>query len=544
MNVKTLFPALVMASTLSFLFISSQPRQAYAALESPATNQDLTSLSTITTTTTNVPDPTFQKVQAKYQKQSVTSTTGWVGYARQGGRKITLTFPRQVDVHHMQITMRQDAQAGIYLPKDVKFEVREGKDWYAVGTQKPTISEDNQKDQTETFHFNSNLGVEGSAVRISFPVGVFVFARGLEVTGNTTWDGQYVSWNKNELVPPQHNDLYALSGATGNDYGIDNMLLVSTGAYGKLGTWTEQDFWPMVGYVNPEGYVNTGLFNTMLFTPYSKVHDTVKGWTNYLNDLFAPDQQLSALNVAVGKSNRLDTLYRPGFKEKVVLNIPYFPIGKHDFGTVNGTDLNFAPTPQDPTAMKARSTALQWYLNQVLARWQQADFQHLKLVGLYWNDEQMHVTDPAEVQLLYQAENTAQQNFLPIFWIPFYGANEESKWKSLGFNAAWIQPNYIEQGKNAQTSRIQDAIATAQNNGMGIEVELTSLKPLDAQLYNTFLEQLTLSHFDGNNVSHVFYDGSKLLVKAANSSNPQQRAIYDKTAAFINGAFTQPNLMK
>lgn len=504
---------------------------------SNANEVNLTPLATIQTTTTGVPDPIFEQLEAKYQKEPVTSLTGWVGYAHQSGRTITLTFPNAVDVHHIDITMRQDAAEGIYLPNTVTFEVKEGDDWYTLSSMQPTIPQSSPTDQTETFSFHSHHGVEANAIRVTFPVGVFVFARGLTVTGSTAQQGEYVSWNQRLLVSPTIYGKYALSATSGDEYGIKNMLIIYTGAYGRQGTWTEQDFLPMIGYVNDSGYIDSPMFDTILFTPYSKVPMTREGITDYLRNLFAPNQQLAALNAAVGYTNQLGTLYRPGYKEKVVLNIPYFPLGNTDFGQIDGKNISFAATAADVNAIAARSAALQWYLSELMSRWKQANFQNLQLVGLYWNDEQINETDPGEVALLTQAVKDANQYFLPVFWIPYYGANEESLWKTLGFSAAWLQPNYIEQGADAPISRIQDAIQTVNRHTMGIEIELTSLNQTDSALYRTFLQQLSLSNFDGNNVSHVFYDGSKLLLQAARSSNLQEREIYDETANFIHGIF-------
>lgn len=167
-------------------------------------------------------------------------------------------------------------------------------------------------------------------------------------------------------------------------------------------------------------------------------------------------------------------MYRPGYKEKVVLNISYFPVGNHNFDQVNVQDTNFAPTYADPGELSARTIALNWYVQTVLSRWKKANFQHLQLAGLYWNSEQTSATDPDEIQLLQTAEQLAHQELLPLLWIPYYGANEEDKWRSLGFDAAWIQSNFIEQGANVNVSRIQSAIDTTKNHEMVIEVELTS----------------------------------------------------------------------
>ncbi len=488
-------------------------------------------LGTVSTTVNGVADPTFTQEEQKYS-QPITSPTGWTGFARQTGRTVTVNFPHPVNVQHIEITMLQNMSSGIFLPNDVKFQAYYNGQWYSLSTQTPTVSQSSTTRQTETFQFNDASGVETNAIRISFPVGVWVFARGLDVTGSTTTTGQYLPGLTYKYPPVQSSSnsqtpqyLTPLQTA-----GIHNMLLVETGAYGRLGKWSAQDFMPMIEYKDSAGFMVSPLFDTILFLPYANVDNTVTGWTNYMNDLFAPNQQLSALNQAVANTH---SLLAPVQKEKVVLNIPYFPYGNHDFGTIDGQDVNFGGSPQDPNGTQARIAAMQWYVKTLLAKWKAANYQNLQLVGLYWNEEQIPLGQPGEKELLQAAEQTAHGNNLPLFWIPFYGANESTKWNSLGFNAAWLQPNYMELGANANVNRITGAVQSAKTHGMGIEIELTGLDSATRQRYNTFLNTLQADNFYGGNVSNAVYDGSKLLLQAAQSTDPAQQAIYDETAQFL-----------
>lgn len=520
-----------LAASITIGLFSAVP-SAFAATDTSQTNTltDLTSLGTISTTVTGLPDATFLGQEQSYQ-QPLTSNIGWRGFNRQGGRDITIQFTKPVDVQHIAIMMLQDQPLGVYFPDDVEFEFEQNGQWYSAGKRYSAIPQSDEKVMTQTYQFNQSQGVETTAVRLHIPVAVWVFARGLSITGSTTEQGLPAS--RYTSVPATAKEVGPLAPSNPRAHGISNMLLVETGDHGSEGRWTTDDFKPMVAYINQNGQISGSMFDTMLFLPYNSIDDTATGLTNYLNDLFAPNQQLSALDAAVAQTNQ--ALNRPDYKEKVVLTIPYFSYGTHDFGQVDGQDIQFGGSASDLNGLQARETALNWYLSSLLKKWKAADFQHLQLVGLYWDEEKYEETMPGERDLLANAVQTVHSDQLPLFWIPFYGADKTEDWQTLGFDAAWIQPNYVEQGDSANDSRISNAMQTAKQSGMGIEVELTGLDAAHQQLYNTFLQKLDMEGFGQNQVSHVFYDGSKLLVSAANSTNLADRLAYDSTAAFIQG---------
>ncbi len=531
---------IISAATSISLLLTSLTPSVYAS-QASVPNQDLTSLATISTAVTGQADPVFANLEKNYQNP-LSSDTAWTGFCRQGGRQITIQFPQYVDVTHIQFTVEQDPAKGVYYPPNANFEAASYGQWYTLGSATSTTTSGTSAGNppgitTETFTFNSS-GFTANEIRIDFPVSVWVFANGFHVYGSTTATGEGLNTLGYKLITSSGDTssststaVTALSPTAPNDYGIHNMLLVQTGMYKNLGTWSVSDFEPMIGHVNDFGYMDAPLFDTMLFLPYTNNYDTMAYWTRYLNDLFSTNTQLGALNQAVAATNQ--TLSRPGYKEKVVLSIPYFPLGTKAFGTINGQKINFAPTKSDPGASTAREAALNWYLSTMLSKWHAANYQNLQLVGLYWDEEQFAVNSPGETSLLNTAEQLAKQNNLPLFWIPFYGADGVNHWQPLGFNAAWLQSNYILNGASAGVTRITNAISEANQYGMGIEVELNNLDSATLSRYQTFLQTLETNGFGGNTVSHAYYDGSKLLLDSEQSTNPNIRKFYDETAQFI-----------
>lgn len=173
------------------------------------------------------------------------------------------------------------------------------------------------------------------------------------------------------------------------------------------------------------GYMVGPLFDIIPFTTYRKVEDTVTGWTNYIKNLFSPNQRLSALNPA---GANIHSLVTPVSKERVVLNIPYFPYGNHALVTIDGQSLSFCGSATDPNGTNARVAGMKWHEKTQLAESKAANYQNLQLVLLYWNAEQIPLKQPGEKELLQAAEQTAHNNNLALFRTPSYGANESIKW--------------------------------------------------------------------------------------------------------------------
>ena len=492
--------------------------------------QDLTGLGQVSVSIDGVPDPVFAAEEAKYPGD-VTSFDTWRGFSHQGKRVITLALPKAADVVSVSVRTLQDFPLGIYFPRYVEFQFESNGKWYSAGREASAYPLSTRNLMAQTFTWSPQTGLEASAVRIIVPVDVWVFLDGFDVKGFLNVKGAPVS----TLTPVAANPdkpLGPLLPTAPNAYGIRNMLLVETGANGSLGTWSEQDFVPMLAYVKESGQITAPLFDTMLFLPYGSVPTTQAGLSAYLQDLFSPGQQLSALNEAVGYVNQV--LHRPGYKERVVLSLPYFAYGQTTFGTIGGSTVTFAGSPADPDALAARETAETWYLQQLLDDWNRAGFSNLQLVGLYWNEEQFRDTMPGEAAYVAFASQLAAAHHLPLFWIPFYGAAGIPDWKSLGFSAAWIQPNFVEQGSQAYLARMVNAAQTAAQYGMGVEVELTGISQQDQALYDSSLAQLSAYGFGTNQASHAYYDGSKLLLTSAKSTG-QARVAYDTTASFIAG---------
>lgn len=493
-----------------------------------ATLPNLATSAAISVSTTGPADAQFSNMETTYSAP-LTAPVGWRGFCRQIGRDITVTLPQTTDVQTVSIQFEQDASSGVYYPHQVDFEAYSGGQWYQVATEQSVVPITDKRVTTQTFtaHFS---GLRTNEIRIHFPVSVWVFAHNLKVNGTPVPGAAPAVPSGASIVPSSGTQ--PMEAYDPRSRGIRNMLLVYTGDYQSLGTWSPSDFAPMVTYTNPNGQSLGPMFDTILFLPYGSLQDNQQSWQNYLTDLFTPGQQLDALNTAVGQRNQQLGTY--GQQEKVVLTIPYPAFGDGAWGSANGQALLFNATAADPAALSAREAALQWYVQTLLADWNNAHYANLDLVGLYWDKEDVDYSSPGEVPLIQYASSLAHQAGYGFYWIPFYDASGLTEWQQLGFDGVWLQPNYAEQGNAADISRVANSDAYAKELGLGIELELSGgvQYPSVQTLYNQTIAQLETDGM-ADSVSHAYYAGSKDFVKSFLATDPNERAVYDETYSFM-----------
>ncbi len=486
-------------------------------------------------------DAAFQASEQAYSTPLI-SAHSWHGFLREVGRVITIRLPQPIPLGQVSMQFLQNNASGITFPRYMQVAAKVNGQWSALGDAYSAVPRTDRRNTVQTFSVPGQ-GVMTQEVRIHFPVGVWVFARNLTLTQTTSTTGSTqptvgslsLSGNTTPSAMSSPPNLGPLTPNSLGAHGIHNMLLVYFGDNaGQTATWSPSDFIPMLAYQSPTGSLSGRMFDTMLFGPYGTLTASQNDWQTYLQNLFASGQQLNALNTAAGQVNA--TLNTPGYQEKVVIALPYPGFGHGVWGNLNGHPINLSGSLQDPNALHAREAAVDWFIQQFLIQWQAAHFNNLQLTGFYWNQETVRAPVPSEKQLIAHTAQTTQANGLPLFWIPTYDGQQATRWQSLGFDAAWLQPNFIEAGLSANPARLTGAEQLAQKYGMGLEVELQSnsvFNPAYRYLYQETLDQFSQAGY-GPNVSHAFYAGVKLLVDAADSSDPNIRAIYDETYQFLS----------
>ena len=237
-------------------------------------------------------------------------------------------------------------------------------------------------------------------------------------------------------------------------------------------------------------------------------------WEWLLNRYFAKQKGPDALEAL------LDSLAKKGKKpvrpRQVIISIPCPVNGFTDWGELNGKNLDFNNTDDQ---LKAAC----WFIDEVLKKWNEKNYQHIKLGGFYWVHEDAVQSDEAIpfVKKYLEAKN------YELFWIPYWGAKGKGEWEKLGFDFAWQQPNYFFE-TDIPKQRLADACSFAKEHQMGLEMEFDErvTKPeFRARFYDY------VNAFKENNVWKrypvAYYEGGGAWMQMVNSNDPEMKKMVD-----------------
>jgi hypothetical protein len=464
----------------------------------------------------------------------------WTGFLRQGGRRLVVTLPETATLTGFSLQCLENTDEGILFPTSVEVELSmNGQDWYNAGTIASSYPAWYSGKLLQTYALKIPR-VQARYVQVVFPVDVWVLARNLRVLGSP-----FISPSLAELPAAKPVDLNRgyLPDNAYNANNVHNMLLVYIGAHGHDGTWTAKDFAPMVSYMSPSGQIEGTMFNSFLFLPYGSELNSVAGWQAYLSSLFAPNEQLAALNQTVATQS--PTLIKLGdhvHKVNVVISIPYPKPSITNFGYVSyfGRSLDFNSQQAGIyPAYSDRLDAITWFMKTFMQRWKAANYAYLNLSGFYWDDEEVQYSIPDESLLIHATSQLVGNEYLPLFWIPEFDAPGLISWKQLGFNTVIVQSNYFGT-PTLSIKRVNEAAAQAFRYGLGTEIEVGEPALTSTLEQNRYFNELVADYQDGveGKSVHAYYDGSKVLLRAYQSDNSGAENLYLYTHLFILGQFT------
>ena len=222
-------------------------------------------------------------------------------------------------------------------------------------------------------------------------------------------------------------------------------------------------------------------------------------WSAYLDSLFRPSGVLSRLDSAIALAQEARGPAPAPFG--VTIMIPY---------AKRGSD---------------RAAAVQAYAGDVERRFAMAQLGNLRLDGFYWFCED---APPRDVELITHTAAAVHARGLRFLWIPYYKAANWGRWRELGFDAAWLQPNYFFD-PTIPSSRLDSAARQAEGREMGLEVEFDGRLWSDPRFADRLDPYLTtLDRHPGIKARGIaVYEGGGALLHLASSRAPRDRALYD-----------------
>lgn len=315
---------------------------------------------------------------------------------------------------------------------------------------------------------------------------------------------------------------------------VTDLVLIYQGGVNRL-DWTRQEIAPYVTWKDRESGREQWLFDGFLFIEFrnARGRDYAFGyggkparqaeWHWLLERNFSRTNALGALNDAMAEA--VKRIGAPPARRKVVLTLPEPIHGQTDWGTINGRKLDFN-LPGD------RIAACEWYMTQALEMWKNAGFKHLDLAGFYWVAEQASKAQ----EILPRIGAAIRERGCRFYWIPYWKSNGAVKWRELGFDYAWQQPNHFFHPGKVPDSRLPEAVALAKAHGMGLEFEADARAISNATEFRPrFYEYLQAFTRDGvkAGASVAYYEGGGVFLQMSRSTDPEVRAMYDTICRWV-----------
>ena len=240
----------------------------------------------------------------------------------------------------------------------------------------------------------------------------------------------------------------------------------------------------------------------------------------------------------------------PPSKRKVIMVLPD-PIiykvydgkgnGKGDpgstvyWGELNGRKMDFS-TAED------RIAAYKWYVDEVRRRFDLGNYQYIDLAGFYiiseelvtpgdgWNHELKKSDEiiPPLAEYLHAINQS-------LNWIPYNRAAGYKKWKQLGVDYAYMQPNYFWEGQKPLSQFFSDVKA----NGLGMEFEFDEALLEGNADCDTYKKRFR-EYMSGARLNNVYgtkplsyYHGTNALYDLSKSTAAKDREFYHEFCRFV-----------
>lgn len=338
--------------------------------------------------------------------------------------------------------------------------------------------------------------------------------------------------------------------AFGTDPNISDLALIYAGS-ARRPAWTKEELQPYVTHIYADGSEDW-FFDGFLFLEFD--NGTVQfqngsglepakqaDWLWLLDQFFAPDKKLDALDKLI--SEKKQTLGEPPLRHKVVISCCAPSKNKNGdwsvrtpWGKINDKNIYFG-------SPDGRVTAVKWYIDTMLEKWNAAGFKNLDLEGIYWIEEGLF----SNGDIMAEVNDYVHSKGLRSYWIPYYLNNEKywSNWKKeYNFDMCYIQPNYAfykKDGTMHPKSILNVTVDAAWNCGAGLEFEFetqnasNALHSVNPTLHQHINDYMDVYDEEGvfDNAGVAYYSGTQGFIHMNESSDPVDHATIDRLARYV-----------
>ncbi|MFJ7825449.1 DUF4855 domain-containing protein [Psychrobacillus sp. NPDC096623] len=326
------------------------------------------------------------------------------------------------------------------------------------------------------------------------------------------------NYEGSSIHPASHKYMsFSQEVANADKTGIKAGVLIYNGL-GENDTFTPSFFDPYLSYKTQEDKEQS-MFDTFVILALrydgGQFSETAQNKANYaeyewiLNRTFADDGALNNLNTAAKAK---------GQKADIYITIPY-PKRTEDFIALDGSEI--------ANDVYARYDIGKWYIDRVLNKMQSSQFDNLNLKGFYWMNETVKVTE--DEVLISTLSNYIRNKGKFFIYAPHATSTNFRKWKSYGFDAAFLQPNAFRTNITNKEERLHRAFVNAQIYGAGITMEIDSygteaqaLQGAEAfEMYMDFAKRYNLSE-----KGMMFYQDRNMVYRMATFNYPVYQNFY------------------
>lgn len=251
------------------------------------------------------------------------------------------------------------------------------------------------------------------------------------------------------------------------------------------------------------------------------VHLDKEMTTNYMNEYFADGKFLSKIDKVI--SDIKASVPGKFIPRKIVMTIPL--IVCEDWGELDGVELH--PSNESEEGRADRATIAKWFVDECLKKFAGKDYENLQLIGFYWHEENGRVWEENGMKIADHIHSYG----LGFYWVPWFNAYNNTKWKDYGFDAAWLQPNYLfYEEQYPDKSQLYKAYDKAVANGMYLEMELDNLRSLQRQIeyWDVYEEKGVLENWP-----ITYYESGSMFPSRDNISDPDWKAFHERVAKDI-----------
>lgn len=452
------------------------------------------------------------------------SDPAFAHFYRGCGRHIVVDLGNEMAVDSVEAEFLNKVSVGIAVPPAVMVSVsNDGESW--ITTYGGSTMEYGSKE--ECLHTVSAVFKEtyrARYIRISFTT----------VPENTTSSNVYLSeiqvfGKKNaENVPEAKDDPSIVMGRYPDieDLGCNNVLLAAVNGNAKENPTRNLDVAGALkhqAYLDEQGNVLDTFYDSVLFCPSNSFPFTSDVKANA--DLYRADMFTEGFNLyAWDEAARQVQEAIPGTANATVWLNLMCPDNDDTCPDVDGDG-----KAEDLSTPEGRLSYLKYQVDEYLKAWEEAGFEHITLLGFYWNNETIHKQDLAMEKAVIGGINAyIHEKGYKSFWCPYYSAYGTWLWQELGFDVACLQPNYMFYV--TEPTRLKATADIAKIYGMCVEIEIEVVSGEGSVgKYREYLRE----GFDSgymHSVKLYYVSGTPSAIAAAyDSEDPLAHSVYEDT---------------